>query len=147
LPPTPNPTSTPTNPPDGTLSSYEQQTVDIINQRRRQMGRRELSVNPQLTAAARRHSQDIHAHNLCQHDGTDGTSPWDRVRQAGYPGQPLGEVAGCGYGTPEAVVNGWWGSPRHKAILIDANATEIGMGWTPASGGGGAHQVGVTGRR
>lgn len=144
--PTVPPTSPPTNPPGNTLSTSEQETVRIINQRRRDGGIGQLDVNFQLVGAARRHAQDIHQHGLCQHEGTDGSSPWSRVRDAGYTGQPLGEVAGCGYTTPSAVVDGWWSSPPHKAILTDPNATEIGIGWYPNTGGS-AHQVGVTGRR
>ncbi len=145
-PPNPDPTATPPPQSPNGLIAVEQKTVDIINQRRQDLGLNSLSVNAQLTQAARRHSRDIHEHQLCQHNGTDGSSPWDRVRDAGYSGQPLGEVAGCGYGTAQAVVNGWWNSPGHKAILVDPNAREIGMGWTPSSGGGGSYQVGVTGR-
>jgi uncharacterized protein YkwD len=125
----------------------ERETINIINQRRRELGTAELSVNMQLVTAARRHSQDIHTHSLCQHQGTDGSSPWDRARDADYTGAPLGEVVGCGYGNPKAVVNAWWSSSGHKAILTDPKASEIGIGWIPANGGWGSYQTGVTGRR
>jgi uncharacterized protein YkwD len=111
------------------LTAQEQQTVDLINQRRAAMGLGALRVNIPLTNAARRHSADIGPLGLCQHNGTDGTSPWDRIAQAGYQGSAMGEVVGCGYTTPLGVVDGWWGSPGHYDILTDPNANDIGCGW------------------
>jgi uncharacterized protein YkwD len=111
------------------LTPEEQQTMDTINQRRAALGLVTLRPDPALSRAARRHSYDIGPLGLCQHDGTDGSSPWDRAAQAGYAGFAMGEVVGCGYPTPLSVVDGWWGSSGHHAILVDANARDIGCGW------------------
>jgi uncharacterized protein YkwD len=111
------------------LTPQEQQTIDNINQRRVALGLVALRADPALSRAARRHSYDIGPLGLCQHDGTDGTSPWDRASQAGYTGFAMGEVVGCGYATAVSVVDGWWASPAHHAILVDANARDIGCGW------------------
>lgn len=111
------------------LTPEEQQTIDIINQRRGELGLTIMHADPALSRAARRHSDDIGPQGLCQHNGTDGSSPWDRAAQAGYTGFAMGEVLGCGYPTPLSVVDGWWGSPRHHAILIDPAARDIGCGW------------------
>lgn len=120
------------------LSAQEQQTVDLINSRRAAMGLGTLQINPALTIAARRHSDDIGPTGLCQHNGTDGSSPWDRIAQAGYTGSAMGEVVGCGFTTAQGVVDGWWGSPGHYAILTDANANDIGCAWyvNPTNGAG-----------
>ncbi len=111
------------------LTSQEQQTVNLINQRRLTMGLRALRVNNSLAIAARRHSNDVGPKGLCQHNGTDRSSPWDRIDQAGYTGSAMGEVVGCGYNSPKGVVDGWWGSSHHYTILTDPNANEIGCGW------------------
>ncbi|MBF6612654.1 MAG: S-layer homology domain-containing protein [Chloroflexi bacterium] len=111
------------------LTVVEQETVDLINSRRASMGLGVLRVDPGLSSAARRHSSDIGPLGLCQHNGTDGTSPWDRIDATGYSGFAMGEVIGCGYATAQDVVNGWWSSPAHYAILTDANANDIGCGW------------------
>ncbi len=107
----------------------EQQTINLINQRRTGMGLPALNVDPALTKAARRLSYDIGPRGLCQHNGTDGSSPWDRISQAGYTGFGMGEVVGCNYSTAQAVVDAWWASPAHYAILTDASARDIGCGW------------------
>jgi uncharacterized protein YkwD len=132
--PPPPPTSTPLPPPTNTptvsqVTQLEQQTVDIINGRRAALGLGLLTVNPSLSSAARRHSSDIGPQGLCQHNGTDGSSPWDRAAQAGYTGFAMGEVVGCNYPSPSSVVDAWWASPGHHAILIDPAANDIGCGW------------------
>jgi uncharacterized protein YkwD len=119
------------------LTPQEQATVSLINQRRAALGLGALRVNQSLTNASRRHSNDIGPHGLCQHNGTDGSSPWDRIAQAGYTGSAMGEVVGCGYFTPQSVVDGWWGSPGHYAILTDPNANDIGCGWWISTTGAG----------
>jgi uncharacterized protein YkwD len=120
------------------LTPQEQQTVDLINGRRVAMGLAPLRVNQQLTSAARRHSNDIGPAGICSHTGTDGSSPWDRIDQAGYAGFGMGEVVGCGYTTPQGVVDGWWASPGHYGILTDPGANDIGCGWyiNPTNGAG-----------
>jgi uncharacterized protein YkwD len=111
------------------LTPQEQQTMDLINQRRAGLGLVTLNVDPALSRAARRHSYDIGPLGLCQHDGTDGSSPWDRASEAGYTGFAMGEVVGCNYQTPQAVVDAWWASPGHHDVLVDPNARDIGCGW------------------
>jgi len=111
------------------LTTEERQTVDLINQRRASMGLGQLQVNMSLTRAARRHSSDIGPVRLCQHEGTDGSSPWDRIAQAGYAGIAMGEVVGCNFATAQGVVDGWWNSPGHYGILVDPTAVNIGCGW------------------
>jgi uncharacterized protein YkwD len=103
--------------------------VNLINQRRAAMGLHTLRVNEQLTIATRRHSADIGPKRLCQHNGTDGSSPWSRAKDAGYTGYASGEVVACNYSTAQGAVDGWWNSPGHYAILVGAAPNEIGCGW------------------
>jgi uncharacterized protein YkwD len=111
------------------LTTEEQQTVDLINQRRAAVGLGTLRVDVALTNAARRHSNDIGPLGLCQHEGTDGSSPWDRIAQAGYTGFGLGEVVACNFSSAQEAVQAWWDSPGHYAVLTDPNAHDIGCGW------------------
>lgn len=123
--PSVQPTSAPANP-----STLEQQVVQIINQRRREAGLNELSVDGYLSNAARGHSQYISGgRGRCGHIGQGGSSPLDRARTAGYRGQIIGETVACGYTTAQTAVDGWWSSPPHKAVLMTPAARQIGMGW------------------
>ena len=40
-----------------------------------------------------------------------------------------GENIACGYGTPAAVVNGWMNSSGHRANILNASYTQIGVGY------------------
>ena len=111
------------------MTAEEAETIRLINERRAALGLGTLRVDTALNAAARRHSYDIGPPALCQHDGTDGSSPWDRIAEAGYGGWGAGEVVGCNYTTPLSIVDGWWGSPGHYAVLTDPAVNDIGCGW------------------
>ncbi|MFQ5451987.1 MAG: CAP domain-containing protein [Candidatus Paceibacterota bacterium] len=125
----PVPTVPPPQPPPADVASLEKQTVTLINQKRSSEGLAPVSINSQLTNAARRHSADISSKRICGHTGSDGTDPWDRVRAAGYTGRLYGETVSCGARTAEQAVNGWWSSPPHRAILTNSGIREIGLGW------------------
>ncbi len=117
------------------ITSLEQQTMDLINARRVAMGLVALRYDAALHRATLRHVNDIGPQGLCQHDGTDGSSPWDRASEAGYTGFAMGEVVGCGYPTPQAIVDGWWNSPGHYAVLTSPDARAIGCAWWVNSAG------------
>jgi uncharacterized protein YkwD len=127
--PTPAATAQPT--PVG----IEAQVVALVNQNRVAAGLSPVVMESHLLAAARRHSLDMAGHSLCSHTGSDGSSPWDRISQAGYPYSGIGECVGCGYNTAAAVVDGWMGSAGHKAIIMDAAARDIGVGYAACTSG------------
>lgn len=115
--------------PQISSSQLENEIINLINSRRKADGLGGLTANTQLTAAARRHSADISAHNNCGHYGSDGSDPFVRARQAGYTGSVHGETVACRHRTPESAVAGWWSSPPHHAILTNSTIKQIGVGW------------------
>gem|GEM_PF-2070688 len=153
--PTPSPvgswTPTATPRPSATVQptpvDVEQQVLVLINQNRASAGLAALTMEGHLVVAARRQSADMAANNFCGHTGSDGSTPGSRIVDAGYPYAGLGETVACGYPTAEAAVVAWMGSPGHKAILLDAGARDIGVGyaeggtygylWTCTTGTGG----------
>jgi uncharacterized protein YkwD len=67
---------------------------------------------------------------FCGHNGSDGSDPSSRVKAAGYTTfVSLGETVGCQQPNPQALVDAWWASPGHHAILVDPGMKFIGMGW------------------
>ncbi|MFQ6058698.1 MAG: S8 family serine peptidase, partial [Anaerolineae bacterium] len=122
LPPsTPGPTATP-------ASDFEHQVVELINQERLGRGLTTLTIDERLMQAARRHSQDMATNNFFSHTGSDGSSPWDRIREAGYPMISGGETIAGGYINPSAVVDAWMRSLGHRAILL-GSFRDIGVGY------------------
>ena len=78
------------------ISAAEEQQIPIrvlqqINTLRGNIAAPPLTLNPQLSAAALAHSRDMSAQNRAWHWGSDGSSPLDRARRAGYFGTVIGE--------------------------------------------------------
>ncbi len=106
--------------PTTRYTALELETVDKINERRRAAGCTPVTLNSQLSAAAERHSKDMVTKNFFSHTGSDGSSFDQRIRDAGYtPSRQLGEILAAGYSTADTVVQGWYDSPGHRAIMLD----------------------------
>jgi uncharacterized protein YkwD len=109
--------------------------LELTNLEREKAGVGPLVLSAELTAAAQTYSQVMASGDCFAH--TCGTTPnfTDRLVQAGYGDlTAAAENIGAGYRSPEAVVDGWMNSAGHRANLLSANYTEIGIG--VASGGG-----------
>jgi uncharacterized protein YkwD len=142
---TPTPTATfilqPSATPTATMVStgcvvynydYESQTASLLNQQRNQNGLPSLSVNGALTDSARGHSVDMVTHNLTQHNGSDGSTPRQRMIRAGYTGSWWGEIIYWGsgsYGTPSQAVTWWMNDPPHKDVILGTHYTDFGVGY------------------
>jgi len=94
-----------------------------------------LSLAPALMRAARAHSQDMAAHDLFSHRGSDGSTPGQRVTRAGYRWRMVGENIASGVQTARQVVAGWLASPPHCANIMTAGFRQMGVAFAvnPAS--------------
>jgi uncharacterized protein YkwD len=95
-----------------------QRVLDLVNQRRAEARLPRLRVDPRLVEAARQHAQDMARGGPFGHVGSDGTSPADRVRQAGYVFFTVGENVAAGMSSPDEAVKDWMGSPEHRANIL-----------------------------
>lgn len=121
--------------PDVTASPDEAQEVArLINHERAARGLPPLSLDPMLSSAAQQHSDDLAAHNIFSHTGSDGRGFWERVLASGYPAYFGGEVVAAGYGSATDVVSGWMGSPDHQHILLLPDAAQLGVGHAQRGG-------------
>ena len=100
---------------------------DAINRYRASRGLTPLTITARLTAAARRHADDLSAHDRISHRGSDGTNPWDRVRTAGYKAKLAAENVGVGQRSFDEVLQGWKESPGHNRNLLLPDATQMGV--------------------
>ncbi len=103
--------------------------VDSVNALRGAAHAQPLTLNPLLTAAAATHSRDMAVQNRPWHFGSDGSSPLERVRRTGYPGQMLGENISETYETELETLSSWMGSPDTRAVILDPAARDIGFAW------------------
>ena len=127
---TPTRTATPVSPTPTPQPPYlEHQLMELINQERGDRGLAALTMDEHLMEAARRHSRDMATNDFFDHTGSDGSSPEDRMRAAGYPLERGAEVLAAGSGDPAVVLAAWMGSPPHRNILMDSGFIHIGVGY------------------
>ena len=84
--------------------------IDLVNVERAAEGLPPLSVDASLASAARAHSEDMGLQDYFSHTGLDGRSPADRIADAGYAWNYMGENIAAGQPTPEDVIDSWMAS-------------------------------------
>ncbi|MFI2414499.1 CAP domain-containing protein [Streptomyces sp. NPDC018947] len=118
--------------PDG-LDRATGEVVALTNRERARAGLPALTADQRLAAAAQAHSTDMVARDFYAHTDPDGGRPWDRAVAAGAAVGTVGENIACGQRSPAEVVEGWMHSPGHRANILTAGFTRIGVG---LAGGG-----------
>ncbi len=119
--------------------SFAQRVVDLTNEQRIAAGLAPLQLNDALASSAGAYAQDMASRDYFSHYSPEGASPTDRNAAAGYPsfdwGMYVGENLAKGYGSPEAVMQGWMDSEGHKRNVLLPNYIEIGVGVAVAPDG------------
>jgi uncharacterized YkwD family protein len=111
------------------ISSFEQQVVTLVNQQRTALGLAPLTLSSELSNVARTKSQDMSDNNYFSHTSPTYGSPFDMLTSFGISYSSAGENIAMGYQTPEAVVSAWMNSPGHRANILNASYTQIGVGY------------------
>ncbi|MFD5464418.1 CAP domain-containing protein [Kitasatospora sp. NPDC127059] len=116
-----------------TGGDFRTEMLTSANFRRVHAGARLLNLDERLNTAAQRHADDLAAHDLLQHDGTDGSTPWRRIRTAGFAFRFAAEIAAAADSVPEAMQR-WMHSPQHRDTLLDPRFNHLGIGRAPRRG-------------
>jgi uncharacterized protein YkwD len=95
------------------------------NRERAEQGKPAVEFDPLLARAAAVQARDMAAHGKMTHEGSDGSTPPERVQRAGYRFQSTAENVAMGYRDTDAVIQGWMESPHHRENIL-GNFTEIG---------------------
>ena len=134
--PTPAKPATPeASPATSNMGAYEQQVVDLVNKERAAVGLPALKVNTKLAAVAEKKAEDLRDKNYFAHQSPTYGSPFDMMKQFGISYTSAGENIAKGQKTPAAVMDGWMNSQGHKDNILNANYTEIGVGYVTDSNG------------
>ena len=99
----------------------------LINDYRAAKGLTPLRLDPRLTIAAKMQSRDLAHTDRISHYGSDGSSPWDRVKRAGYNAKIAAENVGTGQASLDEVFKGWTESPGHNRNLLLPAARDMGI--------------------
>ena len=87
-----------------------------------------LKLEPQLSAAAQAHADDMNAEAYFAHTAPDGSTVGTRVTRTGYRWSRVGENIAQGYKNVDAVMSGWLKSDGHCANLMNPGFAELGVG-------------------
>ena len=106
---------------------YVQTLIDLVNQARADVGRAALTLNADLTEAARRHSLDMACNSFMKHSGSDGSWTGDRVTEAGYANPYYLEILAIGL--PQDAMNQWRIEKNDWSAVLNSRVIEIGVGY------------------
>jgi uncharacterized protein YkwD len=107
----------------------------LVNDQRAAYGLAPLRPSRELRLAAEAHGADMVSHRFFAHVSPFAGAVTDRARRAGYLSRThdwsLGEDIAWGEGslsTPQAIVTAWMNSPGHRAVILDRDFRDVGVG-------------------
>ena len=112
-----------------TVLAYENEVIRLVNEIRVENGLKPLTANWELSRIARYKSEDMSDNRYFSHTSPIYGTPFQMIRAFGLSYRSAGENIAYGYGTPAAVVNGWMNSSGHRANILNASYTQIGVGY------------------
>lgn len=114
---------------DASVTGYEQEVIRLVNEIRVQNGLKELTYNWELGRVARYKSKDMHDNRYFSHTSPVYGTPFQMMKSFGITYRSAGENIARGQRSPEAVVNAWMNSSGHRANILNASFTQIGVGY------------------
>ena len=110
-------------------TEYEKKVVELVNIQRRANGLAPVELSEELCVKARVKSQDMATNRYFDHNSPTYGSPFSMMSALGVTYRYAGENIAMGYSTPEAVVNAWMNSEGHRANILNANYSTLGVGY------------------
>ena len=101
--------------------------TEMLNRLRASQGLPPVAYAPRLESAAKAHALDMAKHGYFAHEGRNGSSVGDRVRQQGYKWCFVAENLAKGQRDLQQVMQGWAKSPGHYANMVNRNASAFGV--------------------
>ena len=114
---------------DDPAAAFEQEVIRLVNEERAKQNLPALTENKTLSSLARLKSQDMHDKGYFDHTSPTYGSMEDMLGKAGVRWGAIGENIAMGQRTPQQVVDAWMNSPGHRANILNASFTQIGVGY------------------
>ncbi|MAL80080.1 MAG: hypothetical protein CMN55_13375 [Sneathiella sp.] len=102
--------------------------LDQLNKARAEAGCTPLSLDTRLMQAAGAHADFMARRGLLSHEGENGSTFDQRIRAAGYEFTSAAENVAFGASDAAGVVTLWMNSPPHRANILNADFTDVGIG-------------------
>lgn len=113
----------------GTVSALETQVLNLVNNERAKAGLQPLTMYDKLVNLAEMKAQDMAQKNYFSHTSPTYGTPFEMLQKYGVTYRAAGENIAAGQTTAEQVMNDWMNSSGHRANILNASFTEIGVGY------------------
>ena len=104
-----------------------QQLLTSTNEQRANNSLPKLTLNEKLSAAAEKKAKDMIAVGYWSHNAPDGTTPWKWIQREDYKYAYAGENLARGFSNSRDIINAWMASDSHRANVLGAEYSEIGL--------------------
>lgn len=119
--------------PKSEASSQAQAVLDLVNKERAKQGLKALKLDTELNSVATLKAKDMRDKNYFSHDSPTYGSPFEMMQKFGIEYRSAGENIAAGQRSAEQVMNDWMNSSGHRANILNADYTLLGVGY--AEGG------------
>ncbi|WP_374705991.1 CAP domain-containing protein [Paenibacillus antibioticophila] len=110
-------------------SQFASEVIKLVNQERAKQGLQPLTGDSALNNMALVKAKDMNDNNYFSHTSPTYGSPFEMMKSFGISYRYAGENIAMGQKTPAEVVNAWMNSEGHRANILSANFTLIGVGY------------------
>lgn len=118
-----------------TYSAYASEVLRLVNIERDKVGAAHLVLDGALCDAANMRAIEMDYSGNFSHTRPDGRDCFTVFSFCKISFYTCGENIAAGYPTPAAVVDGWMNSTGHKANILNAAFTKMGLGYSTGGGG------------
>lgn len=109
--------------PEFTYTAYEDETLDIINSYRKSIGLNTLEKNNYISVESELHDEYMITNNEVSHDLFE--ERYKKITTT-LGAKKVGENIAYNYNTPQAALDAWLKSPKHKEC-IEGDYTHFGI--------------------
>jgi len=111
--------------------NYENQILQLINGAREDENLPAYGLQPQLTNAARKLTNDMACNNFVSQTGSDGSDWFGRITTEGYSYSDAAEIIFSGVaGLPEIAYNWWEENINLDGNILNSEFTQIGIAYS-----------------
>ena len=118
-----------------TYSAYASEVLRLVNIERAKVGAAPLVLDEALCNAANMRAIEMDYSGNFSHTRPNGSDCFTVFSFCNISFYTCGENIAAGYVTPADVVDGWMHSEGHKANILNASYTKMGLGYSTGGGG------------
>lgn len=122
-------------------STQAQEVLKLVNSERAKQGLKPLKLSSELTSIANTKAKDMANNNYFSHQSPTYGSPFQMLQKFGVSYKTAGENIAAGQNSAQQVMQDWMNSSGHRANILNANYTELGVGYVNAKSSYGTYWV------